>query len=241
MKIRADALLLLKGLAATREKARAMIMAGIVNRNGIVVKKAGEMISEGDVISLRGKPCPYVSRGGLKLESALRYFKIDVNGKICLDIGASTGGFTDCLLMNGATKLIALDVGKNLIDMKLRNDPRVILIEETNARYLDNIDFQEEVNLIVADVSFISLRLIIPSIKKKCPHTDLLCLFKPQFEVGRKMVGRGGIVRNETAVKESIDGMCKFCEALDYKIAGITPSQVKGQKGNQEYFIYLKA
>lgn len=226
-------------MADTRTVARGLIMAGRVVVNGKVVDKAGTMVSPSDAIEVKGDPRPYVSRGGLKLKGALNDFSLGVEGLICLDIGSSTGGFTDCLLKEGASHVYAVDVGKNLMDGMLRSDERVTLLEGVNARYARGDLLPEKVDLITVDVSFISLTLIIPAIIDLLkPGGKLIPLVKPQFELSRKEVGKKGVVREANARDKAIVKISSFLSDKGFRVIEIAPSCIKGPAGNQEYFIH---
>lgn len=241
MKERLDKLLVDRGLVQSRERARALIMAGKVMVKGKKVEKAGEMVLVDADVVLAGEDIPYVSRGGLKIEKALDEFKIDVTGKVAMDVGASTGGFTDCLLQRGAAKVYAIDVGYGQLDLKLRNDPRVVNIERQNIRYLEREAIPEQVDLATIDASFISLTKVIPKVIEFLKEEgELISLIKPQFEVGKGEVGKGGVVRDEakqTAVVEKIKG---FCEEIGSTVIGVIESPILGPKGNREFLIYAK-
>jgi 23S rRNA (cytidine1920-2'-O)/16S rRNA (cytidine1409-2'-O)-methyltransferase len=240
-KIRLDLLLVQKGMAESREKAKALIMAGEVDVDGLKADKPGHLFSGSSNISIKKASPSYVSRGGLKLEAALDHFLIDVEGLTLLDIGASTGGFTDCLLKRGAQKVIAVDVGYGQIHWKLRQDPRVRIMEKTNARHLKPKDLEEDINGAVIDVSFISLKLVIPPISKLLlDDSFIIALIKPQFEAGRRQVGKGGVVRDPSIHKEVVDGLSRFLEVQDWNVVGCVPSPILGPKGNQEFLIYMK-
>jgi 23S rRNA (cytidine1920-2'-O)/16S rRNA (cytidine1409-2'-O)-methyltransferase len=232
-KIRLDVLLHQRGLIESREKARAVIMAGEVTVNGVLIDKPGTKIKESDDIVLKSKP-RYVSRGGEKLEGALRDFAYDPTGRICADVGASTGGFTDCLLQHGAQKVYAIDVGYGILDHRIRTDPRVVVIERTNARYLHQLP--EPVNLVVIDASFISLKLLLPTIKNwLAPQADLIMLIKPQFEAGKKDVGKGGVVKNPDVHERVVRNVLDFATSLGFIQRGLTTSPIKGPAGNIEF------
>lgn len=236
-KQRLDVLLVEKELVQSRTKASAMIMAAEVFVNGQIVDKPGMKVPSDADITLKSKP-KYVGRGGLKLEGALETFSINVDGKVCADVGASTGGFTDCLLQNGAKRIYAIDVGQGIIDYKLRIDERVILLENTNARYLESLD--EPVSLVVIDVSFISLKLILPAVQKwLTPQADVIALIKPQFEAGKSDVGKGGIVRDTKVHERVLREIPAFAENLGFAVIDLTSSPITGQKGNVEYLIWL--
>jgi len=237
-KIRLDVLLHQRGLIESREKARAVIMAGEVMVNGVMIDKPGTKVYESDDLILKAKP-RYVSRGGEKLEGALRDFAYDPTGRICADVGASTGGFTDCLLQHGAEKVYAIDVGYGILDHRLRNDKRVVVIERTNARYLEKL--AEQVNLVVIDASFISLKLLLPTIKGwMLPQADLIMLIKPQFEAGKKDVGKGGVVKNTDVHERVIREVLEFSVGLGFGVRGLTTSPLKGPAGNIEFLAWLR-
>jgi 23S rRNA (cytidine1920-2'-O)/16S rRNA (cytidine1409-2'-O)-methyltransferase len=239
MKIRLDKLLLIKNLAATRQKAQALIAAGQVMVNQQLVDKAGTMVADNCIIEIK-ETCPYVSRGGLKLEAGLEFFNINPAGFICLDIGASTGGFTDCLLQNDAEKVYAVDVGYGQLDWKLRQDPRVVVMERTNARHLKPEDITDLVDLVVIDAAFISLKLLIPPLLALFREDiSILALIKPQFEVGKGKVGKGGVIRDPALHQEVIDDIISFSAQLGLQNRGVTPSPLLGPKGNKEFLIHL--
>lgn len=239
MKIRLDKLLLEKKLAPTRQKAQALITAGQVLVDKRQADKAGTMVEDTATIEIK-ESCPYVSRGGYKLEAGLVFFDIDPVGLTCLDIGASTGGFTDCLLKKGAAKVYAIDVGYGQLAWELRQDPRVVVMERTNARYLTADNISEPVDLAVIDAAFISLKLLIPPLLPLFrKHVSILALIKPQFEVGRGKVGKGGVVRNPTLHDEVIQEIENFCKTLGLHSRGVTPSPILGPKGNKEFLIHL--
>lgn len=236
-KQRLDIALHERGLAPSREKARGMIMAGEVLVDGRMVDKPGTRVSLDNAVSVKSKP-RYVSRGGDKLAGALADFQFDVTGKICADVGASTGGFTDCLLQHGAAKVYAIDVGYGQLDYRLRQDARVIPIERTNARYLEML--AERVNLVVVDASFISLKLLLPAIKGwLTPQADVIALIKPQFEAGKKEVGKGGVVKDRTVHARVIEDILAFAQALGFGVCGLTTSPLKGPAGNTEFLAWL--
>ena len=241
-KKRLDVLLVEQMYAETRSKAQAIIMAGLVYVNGQKADKAG-MSFDADtaVIEVRGQACPYVSRGGLKLEKALRDFGVDPTGFVCSDSGCSTGGFTDCLLQQGASKVFAIDVGYGELNWKIRNDPRVVVRERTNIRYVTPEDIGEPLDLSVIDVSFISLRIVLPAIKNllKEGKGQVLCLIKPQFEAGRENVGKNGVIREPSVHKEVLDHFVALAKELDFTILGLTFSPVKGPAGNIEFLGHL--
>ena len=241
-KKRLDVLLVEQMYAETRSKAQAIIMAGLVYVNGQKADKAG-MSFDADtaVIEVRGQACPYVSRGGLKLEKALRDFGVDPTGFVCSDSGCSTGGFTDCLLQQGASKVYAIDVGYGELNWKIRNDPRVVVMERTNIRYVTPEDIGEPLDLSVIDVSFISLRIVLPAIKNllKEKQGQVLCLIKPQFEAGRENVGKNGVIRDPAVHKEVLDSIVALAKELGFTILGLTFSPVKGPAGNIEFLGHL--
>ena len=240
-KLRLDQLIVNKGLAESREKAKAVIMSGEVMVDGVKTDKPGHAFPEDCEITLKTSSIPYVSRGGLKLEAAIRHFDIDVKDLVMLDIGASTGGFTDCLLMNGAKKVIAVDVGYGQIHWRLRQDPRVTVIEKTNARYLEPEGISDTPDGAVIDVSFISLKLVIPAVSKILPEKAfMVALIKPQFEAGRDHVGKGGVVRDQKTHDKIIHDIREFCISEGWKSEGEIPSPILGPKGNREFLIYLK-
>ncbi len=239
LKIRLDVELVRRSLAESRQKAQALILAGQVLVDGKKAGKAGEAVSEGTVIEVV-QGLPYVSRGGLKLKAALDGFNISVSGFVCADIGASTGGFTDCLLKEGAGKVYAVDVGYGLIDSRLRADTRVTLMERVNFRHAGAGFFGELVDFASVDVSFISLKLILPPINLNLqPGGHTVALVKPQFEVGRESVGKGGIVKDQGARARAVREIREFAESTGFEVIGQMESPVKGAKGNVEYLIYL--
>ena len=241
-KKRLDVLLVEQMYAETRSKAQAIIMAGLVYVNGQKADKAG-MSFDADTaqIEVRGQACPYVSRGGLKLEKALRDFGVDPTGFVCSDSGCSTGGFTDCLLQQGASKVFAIDVGYGELNWKIRNDPRVVVMERTNIRYVTPEDIGEPLDLSVIDVSFISLRIVLPAIKNllKEGKGQVLCLIKPQFEAGRENVGKNGVIREPAVHQEVLDNFVSLAKELGFTILGLTFSPVKGPAGNIEFLGHL--
>ncbi len=241
MKIRLDQLLLKKGITESREKARALIIEGKVFVNGNKVEKPGSMVDENSEVTLCGETIPYVSRGGLKLEHAIKHFNIDIKDKVAMDVGASTGGFTDCILQHGAKRVYAIDVGYGQIAWKLRTDPRVIAIERTNIRYMERERIPEPVDIATVDVSFISLKLVIPKVLEFLkPDGEIVALIKPQFEVGKGEVEKGGIVRSKDKREKAVEDIKNFFESLSLKVIGVVESPIKGQKGNIEYLIYVK-
>jgi 23S rRNA (cytidine1920-2'-O)/16S rRNA (cytidine1409-2'-O)-methyltransferase len=223
------------GLAESRERAQALILAGKVRVAGETVRRPDRSVSEDAPIAVDAEP-GYASRGALKLAPALERFHVDPAGRVCADIGASTGGFTDVLLRRGAAKVYAIDVGRGLLHWRLRQDPRVVVIERVNARDLETMP--EPVSLVVIDVSFISLEKILPAVHRAAPDAEVVALFKPQFEVGRAEVGKGGIVRNASAVEAALARFREWCAANGFKIAAETPSEVAGAEGNREFFVH---
>jgi len=239
MRIRLDVVLTERGLAESREKAQALVLAGEVLVNGVKAQKAGQNVPpEAEIQVLR--PPPYVSRGGLKLEAALDHFHIAVAGRVCLDVGASTGGFTDCLLQRGADKVHIVDVGSGQLDWKLRGDPRVILHERLNARYLRPEDIADRIDLLVCDVSFISVTLILPALPPLLqPDAEMVILIKPQFEVGRDQIGKGGIVRDPELHTAACDRIEMAVRRMNYK-TDIIESPILGAEGNKEFLLYAR-
>jgi 23S rRNA (cytidine1920-2'-O)/16S rRNA (cytidine1409-2'-O)-methyltransferase len=234
--LRLDALVTKSGLAESRERAQALILAGKVRVAGETIRKPDRSVSEDAPISVESAP-DYASRGALKLGPALERFGVDPSGRVCADIGASTGGFTDVLLRRGAARVYAIDVGRGLLHWRLRSDPRVVVIERVNARELES--FPEPVSLIVVDVSFIGLEKVLPALRRAGPAANVVALFKPQFEVGRDEVGKGGIVRDAEAVEAALERLRKWCTANGYSVTGEAPSAVTGAEGNQEIFLHL--
>ena len=230
------------GLAESREKAKATIMSGIVYVNGQKSDKPGTQVSDDAEIVVRGNACPYVSRGGFKLAKALEVFPVEPAGKVCIDCGASTGGFTDVLLKNGAAKVYAVDVGYGQLAWQLRQDSRVVVMERTNARALTPDMFPESMDLGVMDVSFISIRLILPALHGLLkPGGEVVCLIKPQFEAGRSDVGKKGVVRDKAVHERVLREMCEFFPTAGYTLMGLDYSPIRGPEGNIEYLAYLKA
>jgi 23S rRNA (cytidine1920-2'-O)/16S rRNA (cytidine1409-2'-O)-methyltransferase len=238
-KTRLDRLLFERGLAESREKAQAVIFAGQVLVNGQKQDKAGALVPEDADIRILGETLRYVSRGGLKLEAALKEFYVDVTGKTALDVGASTGGFTDCLLQHGCKKVYAVDVGYGQLAWKLRQDPRIVVIERTNIRQMVSSLIPEKVDLVVIDVSFISLEKVIPpAMQFLAANAELIALIKPQFEVGKEQVGKGGIVRDESARNAVVDRITGFIREQGFDVKGVIPSPITGQDGNVEFLIH---
>lgn len=240
-KIRLDILLYEKGLTESREKARALVMSGIIYVDGNIIDKPGTRVLKDVKLEIKGNKLSYVSRGGLKLSKALEYFNIDVKGMIAADIGASTGGFTDCLLQNGAIKVFSIDVGYGQLAWKLRKDNRVITMERTNIRYVTPEMLSDKIDLATIDISFISLTKVLLAVKRLLTDDgEIICLIKPQFEAGREQVGKKGVVRDPRVHKEVIKIICNFCiDELDLKIKGLTYSPIKGPEGNIEYLLYI--
>lgn len=241
MKKRLDILLVEKNLASSREKAKAIIMSGIVYVDGQKEDKAGSTFPEEAVIEVRGNTLRYVSRGGLKLEKAMTHFDVTLEGKVCMDVGSSTGGFTDCMLQNGAVKVYAIDVGHGQLDWKLRNDERVVCMEKTNIRYVEPKDIQEAPDFSSIDVSFISLtKVLIPVYNLLTETGEVVCLIKPQFEAGREKVGKKGVVRDPKVHEEVIHKVIDFALANGYGVHHLEFSPIKGPEGNIEYLLHLK-
>ena len=240
MKIRLDQYLVQHGLIQSRERAKAMIMSGVVFVNEQKVDKAGEMIQEDAKVEVRGHDIGYVSRGGLKLEKAMQVFPMSPNGKVCMDIGASTGGFTDCMLQNGACKVYAVDVGYGQLAWSLRSDPRVVCMERTNVRYLTAEQIPEPLDFGTVDVSFISLKLILPALRGILkPDGQVVCLVKPQFEAGREKVGKKGVVRDPAVHLEVLRQFLQNAHEADFSVKEMTFSPVRGPEGNIEYLGHL--
>lgn len=241
MKERLDVLLVQQGLAASREKAKAIIMAGSVLVNGQREDKAGTMIDTKAEIVVKGSQLKYVSRGGLKLEKAMSHFDITPNGKVCMDVGASTGGFTDCMLQNGAKKVYSVDVGHGQLDWKLRNDARVVCMEKTNIRYVTMEDIQEPAAFVSIDVSFISLtKVLLPVRGLMTEDGEVVCLIKPQFEAGREKVGKKGVVRDPKVHEEVIHKVINYAGEIGFKSMDLEFSPIKGPEGNIEYLLHLR-
>lgn len=240
-KTRLDVALFEQGFCESREKAKALIMAGQVYISGKKVTKAGETVKEEDSIEVRGEKMPYVSRGGYKLEKAVREFGLSLENKVCMDIGASTGGFTDCMLQNGASKVYSIDVGYGQLAWKLRTDERVVNLERTNFRYVTHELIPEEIDFASVDVSFISLRLIVPVMKTLLKeNARAVCLIKPQFEAGREKVGKKGVVREISTHVEVVEGIKSFMLEQGFSVLSLDYSPIKGPQGNIEYLIYVE-
>ena len=241
MKERLDVLVTQQGLAPSREKAKALIMAGEVLVDGQREDKPGTTFPDTVKITIKGNPIPFVSRGGLKLDKAVKHFGLDLKGKTCMDVGSSTGGFTDCMLQNGAVKVYSVDVGHGQLDWKLRNDPRVVCMERTNIRYVVPEDIQEAPEFVSIDVSFISLTKVLPPVKNLMADTaEMVCLIKPQFEAGREKVGKKGVVRDPKVHLEVIEMVMEFAASQGFLLLHLEFSPIKGPEGNIEYLLHLK-
>lgn len=240
-KIRLDVSLVDRELATSRQRAQALIMAGKVLVNQVPVTKPGTRIRADDQVSLKGGDIPFVSRGGIKLAHALSLFTIEVSGQICMDVGASTGGFTDCLLQAGAAKVLAVDVGYGQLAWKLRQDPRVVILERTNIRNMAVEKVPFAIELAVIDVSFISLRIVLPAVQKfLVKDAPIIALIKPQFEVGKNLVGKGGVVKDPHLHADVVHSLKQFCTTRGIQVLGLTTSPITGPKGNKEFLIHLK-
>jgi 23S rRNA (cytidine1920-2'-O)/16S rRNA (cytidine1409-2'-O)-methyltransferase len=238
---RLDQLLVERESLVSRERARGMIMAGLVRVDGKVVDKPGHLVNPSAVIDLTGPDHPYVSRGGIKLEAALREFAVDVTGLTVLDVGASTGGFTDCLLQHGAKRVVAVDVGYGQLAWSLRKDSRVVVLERTNIRHLSTLEIDDIIDGAVIDTSFISLRIVIPpTLRLLKADSFILALIKPQFEAGKGMVGKGGVVRDSVLQKRIVDELTSFFSQSGLTVCGTLDSPIRGPKGNREVFVYLR-
>jgi len=242
MKTRLDKLIFNRGLVPSRERAQALIIAGKILVDDQKVEKPGAQVESDSVIRLLGEDLRYVSRGGLKLEKALEYWRIDASGKTCIDVGASTGGFTDCLLQHGAARVIAIDTGRGQIDAKLRNDSRVQLLENTNARYLTRaqLDVKGRADFLAMDVAFISATLVLPAVISTTEPREIVVLVKPQFEVGRERVGSGGIVRDEADQAAAVQKVRDAVEQLGGRDIDVTGSPITGAEGNREFLLHAK-
>ncbi len=240
MKERLDVLLVSQGLAASREKAKAIIMSGNVLVNGQREDKAGTMIDVKAEITVKGGQLKYVSRGGLKLEKAMSHFDLTLEGRVCMDVGASTGGFTDCMLQNGAVKVYSVDVGHGQLDWKLRNDPRVVCMDKTNIRYVTPEQIEEPAAFVSIDVSFISLTKVLPPVRELMTEDgEIVCLIKPQFEAGREKVGKKGVVRDPKVHEEVIEKVIDFAATVGLESRELEFSPIKGPEGNIEYLLHL--
>lgn len=241
MKERLDILLVERQLAPSREKAKAIIMSGQVFVDGQREDKAGSNFDTKAEIVVKGNTMPYVSRGGLKLEKAMKEFDLTLEGKVCMDVGSSTGGFTDCMLQNHAVKVYSVDVGHGQLDWKLRQDPRVVCMERTNIRYVTNEDIQDLIEFTSIDVSFISLTKVLLPVKNLLANDgEIVCLIKPQFEAGREKVGKKGVVREKETHIEVIDKVIEYAKSLEFGILHLSFSPIKGPEGNIEYLVHLK-
>ena len=241
MKERLDVMLVKRGLAESREKAKAIIMSGIVYVDGQKEDKAGTTFSDDVKIEVRGKTLRYVSRGGLKLEKAMEQFGIELEGKVCMDCGASTGGFTDCMLQNGAIKVYSVDVGHGQLAWKLRNDDRVVCMEKTNMRYVTEEDIEELAQFVSIDVSFISLKKILPVVRRILTDDgEVVALIKPQFEAGRENVGKKGVVRDKKVHEEVITMITQFAVEHSFQLLHLDYSPIKGPEGNIEYLLHMR-
>lgn len=239
-KVRLDVLLVDRGLIPSREKAKATIMSGIVFVDGVRHDKPGMSVNDDCQVEIKGNTLEYVSRGGLKLEKALKYFGVSPEGLTCIDCGASTGGFTDCLLKNGAVKVYAIDVGYGQLAWSIRSDERVVVMERTNIRYVTKEQVPDEPSLAVIDVSFISLKLVLPVVRELLgPDGQVLCLIKPQFEAGKDKVGKKGVVRDRAVHKEVLDNFIANAKEAGFNVLGITFSPIRGPEGNIEYLGHL--
>lgn len=240
-KVRLDQLVFDLGYTESRERAKTTVMSGLVYVNGQKADKPGMPVDPEAKIEVRGEALPFVSRGGYKLDKALKVFPVDPTGKVCIDCGASTGGFTDVLLQHGAKKIYSVDVGYGQLAWKLRTDERVVNLERTNLRYITREKIPEDLDLAVMDVSFISIRLILPAVKELLkPGADYICLIKPQFEAGREEVGKKGVVRDPAIHLEVIEGILSFAASIGFTVMGLDYSPIKGPEGNIEYICHLK-
>lgn len=240
-KIRLDQLVFDLGLAESKERAKTTVMSGLVFVNGQRADKPGMQVSPDVNVEVKGTALPYVSRGGLKLEKALKVFPIDVNGKVCIDCGASTGGFTDVLLKNGAAKVYSVDVGHGQLAWSLRNDERVVNMERTNIRYISSEQIPEPLDICVMDLSFISVKLVLPAVCALLKDdAQLVCLIKPQFEAGREEVGKKGVVRDKAVHLSVIESVLSFAPTVGMTVMGLDFSPIKGPEGNREYLCYMK-
>ena len=240
MKERLDVMVVNRGLASSREKAKAIIMSGIVFVDGQREDKAGSMFDEKVNIEVKGSTLKYVSRGGLKLEKAMSHFDVTLKDKVCMDVGSSTGGFTDCMLQNGAVKVYAVDVGHGQLDWKLRNDERVVCMEKTNIRYVTPDQIEEAPEFVSIDVSFISLTKVLGPVKNlMAPKGEIVCLIKPQFEAGREKVGQKGVVRDKNVHKEVIHMVMDYAKEIGFVLCNLEFSPIKGPEGNIEYLLHI--
>lgn len=241
MKERLDVLLVKRGLAQSREKAKAIIMSGIVFVDGQREDKAGAAFDSEVPITVKGKTLPYVSRGGLKLEKAMKQFDVVLKDKVCMDVGSSTGGFTDCMLQNGAVKVYSVDVGHGQLDWKLRNDDRVVVMEKTNIRYVVREDIDDDLDFASIDVSFISLTKVLGPVRELLKENgEIVCLIKPQFEAGREKVGKKGVVRDRKVHEEVIEMVAEFACSIGFTLLHLDYSPIKGPEGNIEYLLHMR-
>ena len=241
MKTRLDVLMVERGLAESREKAKAIIMSGNVFVDGQREDKAGASFPEKAVIEVKGSPLKYVSRGGLKLEKAMSHFDVELHDKVCMDVGSSTGGFTDCMLQNGAVKVYSVDVGHGQLAWKLRNDERVVCMEKTNIRYVTPEEIPDRIQFVSIDVSFISLTKVLGPVKALMePDGEVVCLIKPQFEAGREKVGKKGVVREKSVHLEVIEMVASFAGSIGFEALHLEFSPIKGPEGNIEYLLHLR-
>ena len=240
-KVRLDQLVFERGFTESRERAKTTVMSGLVYVNGQKADKPGMPVDPEARLEVRGDALPFVSRGGYKLDKALKVFPVDPAGKVCIDCGASTGGFTDVLLQHGAAKVYSVDVGYGQLAWKLRSDERVVNLERTNLRYITREQIPEELDLAVMDVSFISIRLVLPAVKELLkPGADYICLIKPQFEAGREEVGKKGVVRDPAVHEEVVRGILEFAPTIGFSVLGLDYSPIRGPEGNIEYICWLK-
>ena len=240
-KVRLDQLVFERGFTESRERAKTTVMSGLVYVNGQKADKPGMPVDPEAKLEVRGDALPFVSRGGYKLDKALKVFPVDPAGKVCIDCGASTGGFTDVLLQHGAAKVYSVDVGYGQLAWKLRSDERVVNLERTNLRYITREQIPEELDLAVMDVSFISIRLVLPAVKELLkPGADYICLIKPQFEAGREEVGKKGVVRDPAVHEEVVRGILEFVPTIGFSVLGLDYSPIRGPEGNIEYICWLK-
>ncbi len=240
-KVRLDQLVFERGFTESRERAKTTVMSGLVYVNGQKADKPGMPVDPDAKLEVRGDALPFVSRGGYKLDKALKVFPVDPAGKVCIDCGASTGGFTDVLLQHGAAKVYSVDVGYGQLAWKLRSDERVVNLERTNLRYITKEQIPEALDLAVMDVSFISIRLVLPSVKELLkPGADYICLIKPQFEAGREEVGKKGVVRDPAVHEEVVRGILDFAPTIGFSVMGLDFSPIRGPEGNIEYICWLK-
>ena len=240
-KVRLDQFVFERGFTESRERAKTTVMSGLVYVNGQKADKPGMPVDPEAKLEVRGDALPFVSRGGYKLDKALKVFPVDPAGKVCIDCGASTGGFTDVLLQHGAAKVYSVDVGYGQLAWKLRSDERVVNLERTNLRYITREQIPEELDLAVMDVSFISIRLVLPAVKELLkPGADYICLIKPQFEAGREEVGKKGVVRDPAVHEEVVRGILEFVPTIGFSVLGLDYSPIRGPEGNIEYICWLK-